>query len=132
MYRQPKKTMALFCLLFANITLLVHAVIPHHHHDGIPVVMASAHHDDAHPDDPNNTDIIYIRLSNEKQICRSFDCEFDLLPCLPALFSDYATFSIQDDAVPFRHPPYIQLLHTESIARSIGLRAPPFQLKIKN
>jgi hypothetical protein len=133
MYRQPNKAMALCCLLFANFTLLVHAAIPHHHHDGIPVILSSIHHDESHPDDPDNTEIIYIRLGNDKQTCQSLDFGYDLMPCLLTLFSDYFTYRIQDDTgLLFRHPPYIQLQHTESIARSIGLRAPPFQLKITN
>ena len=140
MYRQPKKAMALFCLLFANITLLVHAAIPHHHHDGIPVVVRHEHDDrlpdHRHTDDTNEFFLLTkakIRLGNDKQTCQSLDFGYDLMPCLLTLFSDYSAYRIQDDTgLLFRHPPYIQLQHTESIARSIGLRAPPFQLKIKN
>ena len=130
-----KKATAIFFILLANIFILAHGVIPHHHHDGIPVAATHHEHDGSVPDHRHTDDAhevwlstkVNARLGNEKQICRSFVCGFDLLSCLPALFSDYSTFSIQDDAVPFRHPPYIQLQHTESIARSIGLRAPPFQ-----
>jgi len=120
-----KKATALSFLLLAGIIILVHAVITHHHHDGIPVIVASANHDDSHPDDTNNTEIVYVRLGNEKQTLQSpdFDCDFYPLSCL---FSDYATYQIKNDVGSlYLQPPYIQLLHTAFIARSIGLRAPP-------
>ena len=121
-----KKAIALTFLLLVGTIILVHAVITHHHHDGIPVIVASANHDDSHPDDPNSTEIVYVRLGNDKQMCQSPDFDHDLLPCLLTLFSDYATYQIKNDVGSlYLQPPYIQLLHTAFIARSIGLRAPP-------
>jgi hypothetical protein len=121
-----KRALSLSFLFLAGIVILVHAVIPHHHHDGVPVIPISAHHDDSHPDDPNNTEIVYVRLNNDKQICQSLDFNYDLLPCLSTLFSDNSTYQIKNDTgLPFRHQPYLLLHYTQFIACSIGLRAPP-------
>ena len=124
------KAILLSFLLLAGIVILVHAITPHHHHHGIPVITASAQHDDSHPDDPNDTEIVYLRLGDEKQIFKSLNFDFDLLHCF---FSDYATCQIKNNiGLRFEQPPYIQPFHTDFIVHSTGLRAPPFQLKIRN
>ena len=132
-----KRAIALSFLLLAGTLILAHAVIPHHHHDGLPVVAAHDEHEGNAPD--HNTQecwllpMFKVRLGNDKQMCQSPDFDHDLLPCLLTLFSDYAAYQIKNDAGSlFVQPPYIQLLHTAFIVCSAGLRAPPHQLRITN
>ena len=129
-----KRAISLSFIVFANIILLAHVVIPHHHHDGIPVLVAHHEHDENAPDNHHNDEmhdfwlltIVKVRLGNEKQIYQSFDFDFDFLPCIITLLSDNKTPHFKDDIVlPFRYHPYILPFYTGFIARSIGLRAPP-------
>ena len=131
-----KKAIPLCFFLLVNIIILAHAVIPHHHHDGIPVTVHHEH-DDNMPDHQKTDNLheflLLTKAKNAKQTYQLFDFGFDLMPCLLTLFSDCSIYWMRDEAgLLFRYPPFIQLHHTESIARSIGLRAPPFQLKIRN
>jgi hypothetical protein len=120
-----KRAISLSFLLFVNMVILAHAVIPHHHHDGIPVVAAHQEDDSNKPN--HNTEenwlltIVKARLGNEKQVCQSNDFHFDFLPRLLTLFSDDTIPQINE----IEHHPYILSYHTEFIARSLGLRAPP-------
>ena len=126
-----KRALSLSFLLLAGIFILAHAVIPHHHHDGIPVFVA---HNEQEGNIPNHDTYEYwlstmgkARLGNDKQIYHSLDFEFDfdLLPCSLILFSDDTAPQINDDVdLLFGHHPYIHY-HTEFIACSKGLRAPP-------
>lgn len=55
-----KKGLQKILLLFAVITVLGHSILPHFHHDEIPVAIQQHHHDEQpaghHPlDDDNNT-----------------------------------------------------------------------------
>ena len=134
-----KKATALSFLLVAGIFILAHGAIPHHHHDGIPV--AAAHHEhDGNAPDHQKTDNLHefllstkanTRLGNDKQSFESHDSDFDQipLPCFLTLFFGYSISTKDNVGLPFAHPPYIQFRHTAFIARSTGLRAPPFSIK---
>ena len=39
-----KKAVAISFLLFANLVLLAHAFVPHHHHEGVPICFSSHEH----------------------------------------------------------------------------------------
>ena len=128
-----KKAIATLFLLFAGTIILAHAIIPHHHHDGIPV--AARHVHDGKIPDHSRTDQLHECFISKKANER---IDNDQLPdfgfiWLFCLFSNYSTYRKIDDAgLLFRQPPNIQLLYTEFIARSKGMRAPPDQLRIKN
>ena len=124
-----KKAVATFFLLFAGTIILAHAVIPHHHHDGIPV--ATRHEHNGNMPDHSRTDQLHefriLKKSNERMDNEQHP-DFDNYP-LPCVFSDYSIYRSNDDVGSlFRLPPYIQSIHSEFFARSKGMRAPPFRL----
>ena len=139
-----KKAIALSFLFLANAIILSHAIFAHHHHD-IPVTVVATyyghdcnhHNDDANPfkcKDPychENIEycvlsMIYASFDYDKQRFQSYNFNFDLLPCVLTLFSDYSIPSITDDVnLSFRQKPYLISYHTEYISQSLGLRAPP-------
>ena len=128
-----KKAIALSLLLLAGTVILVHAVTPHHHHDGIPVF--THHEHNGSMPDHSKTDQLHefriLKKANERMDNELFpDLDFIWLFCL---FTDYSIYRINDDVGSlFLQQPYIQHIHTEFITRSSGLRAPPFQLQITN
>jgi len=107
--------------------MLTHALIPHHHHNGISFISNTIYHD--HDDAHENCLLskVYLRLSHDEQRFELHDCDFDLLPSVFALFSEYFVNQTNDDVCFTLIPKtYILSCHTELIARSTGLRAPPF------
>jgi hypothetical protein len=120
-----KKAISLSFLLIVNIVILTHALIPHHHHHGIPVIPVAAQHDNSHPDDPDNSEVVYVRLNNEKQLIQSLDFNY-----FPSFFTLFAGFTVEnitaDSGRPFKQKPYLLSYNTACIAQLHGLRAPPF------
>ena len=49
-----RKAVAISFLLLANIVLLAHAFIPHHHHEGIPICFSSHKHNHIHDADDSD------------------------------------------------------------------------------
>ncbi|MDR0796530.1 MAG: hypothetical protein LBE79_10875 [Tannerella sp.] len=125
-----KKVIALSFLMIAGIILLVHAVIPHHHHGGISCISYATHKQDGNStDDDAHEDCLLtkvcLRWSNDKQNFNFHDFDFVPLLCTFILFSEYSSFQIKDDiGLLLREKPYLHG-HTELITRSTGLRAPP-------
>ena len=133
-----KRAIAISFLMLATITIVAHAVIPHHHHAQIPVAFATAHHHDTHEhDSTHNCDCnthehcnfedcllfnTIVRANNETQIKQFTDFAYAALP----LFSVYSTPDIDNAfGLPFRQKPYLISYLTEYISQSLGLRAPP-------
>jgi len=58
-----KKAIATFFILFAGTIILAHAVIPHHHHDGIPV--AARHEHNGNMPDHSRTDQYLLLVPQE-------------------------------------------------------------------
>ena len=128
-----KRALSLSFLLLANMFILAHVFIPHHHHQGdIHVVTAKHTHDGNMPDRHHNDNmyeywlltITKERLGNDKQINQSIDFDFgiDLLPCFVTLFSDDTKPQIIGVV---EHHPYLLHSYSGFIACSLGLRAPP-------
>ena len=121
-----RKVISSSFLLLVSIVILAHAVVPHHH-NGISLITGAVpdEHDDIHENCLLSK--VYLRLSSDKQTVRLLDFVFDFFSgCSLSLFSDNSTFQIKnDDVMPFEQKPYLQSNHTEFIARSTGLRAPP-------
>jgi len=129
-----KRALSISFLLFVNMVILAHAVIPHHHHDGIPVLVAHHEHDENAPVDHHNDElhdywlltIVKIRLGNDKQIYQSCDFDFHLLPYLLTFFSDDKITQLKDDNdLTFEYHSNILPCHIAFIVCSTGLRAPP-------
>jgi hypothetical protein len=128
-----KKAIATFFLLFAGTIILAHAVIPHHHHDGIPVAVRHEHNGNM-PDHSRTDQLHEFRIlikANERMDNDQYpDFDINGFSCL---FSDYSQYLNNDDIGRiYTQLPYIQSFHTEFIARSTGMRAPPNQLSIRN
>ena len=150
MGNSTKKAIALSFLFLANAIMLTHAIIPHHHHNGVFFTLATAHHNhdcDSHNDHQNCDDTqsdrkceypfcddnaekcslttIYVKVSDNRQSFQLHDFDIDLLPCILTLLTDYNAPLIDDVGLPFRQNPYLQSYHTEYISQSLGWRAPP-------
>ena len=140
-----RRVIAISFLVLANIIILAHAVVYHHHY--IPVAWTDIHHehdcnlpdhyhDDTQPighcNDSNCLgDVedclltaIYVKLNNNRRSIQLLD--FDLFPYSLFSFSNYSISQVEDDTnLPFRQKPYLISYLTEYISQSHGLRAPP-------
>jgi len=138
-----KKAIALFILLLANITILVHAFVPHHHHENIPFCISShcvdsniAHDSstscDPHQHEGNSSsgdcliDNIYTRATNDRQVLDSGDNDYTQLPHFLLLFCSDCFIKLSNtEAKKIELTPYLSSYHTTFVTRSLGLRAPP-------
>lgn len=137
-----KKALTLSVLLLANIAVLAHSAIPHHYHEGVPVVVSGVcdvggeevhphgyrHHHHA-PDNATIEDCrlkqLYARVANDEQQPDAAVGNVFLLPCTPYLISAAADAQRDLSSISFAQKPYVQSYHTIFVARSLGLRAPP-------
>lgn len=129
-----KKAVAISFLLLANIVILAHVIVPHLHHDRVPVALSShIEHEAPLNDMQDHTGMedcllsqVYARMDNERQLSQSIDFDISLFPLL-SLFLPEGSFSETTylEGFPFRQKPYIKSFHTTFISRSTGLRAPP-------
>jgi hypothetical protein len=122
-----KRALSLSFLFLTGVIILAHAVIPHHHHDGVPDVTIHHERDGNIPDYGTYEcwllTVVKARMSNDKQICQTHGYNFNLLTYL---FSDNSIPQVKDDiGQPFSQKPYLQSFHTAYISQSLGLRAPP-------
>lgn len=147
-----KKAIGVGLLLLANMVLLVHAVIPHHHHDKLPNLCNISYHqyDAVHrcqhfkdniivSENDENThrslsledcllDNVYIRFMNESHTIQAAELgsDIDFHFALLYLSTDNSIRIGSDyDFLPFRQEPHLESLYTSFIAQSYGLRAPP-------
>jgi len=120
------KIIALLFFMIANASIMVHAVICHHHFDDIqPVTQCNQI--------PCHGNVggcslasIYVNPCKCNQTFLQHDFDINLLPFFLFPFSDNPIFQIVDDAVlPIKQKPYLIFYHTEYIFQSLGLRAPP-------
>ena len=145
-----KKAITLSFLLLANIILLAHAAVPHHHHETISICFCDMHgtnceetcthehhdtqttHHEQH-EFPSSDDCCYIDTfyapthNNLKTSCHLHEkCECGKM-ILYALISTsiYTSDFVEDTIIHFRQNPCVQLFYSDFISQSIGLRAPP-------
>jgi hypothetical protein len=138
-----KKAISLSFLLLANIILLAHAAVPHHHHENAGVCFVNTHCEDNeethHHDSQTNEhernnfpdrccfDIAYTHAGNStKPACRLYkkcDCEQLLFSLISNNLN--AQSLIDNVGLPFRQNPFVLLFYSEFISYSGGLRAPP-------
>jgi hypothetical protein len=134
-----KKATVLSLLLLAHITVMVHVVIPHHHHRYESAAICTAHHESdraAHSDNDapeagglENCHIssVYIYAGNQKPLDQPVDAPFSPDACGLFLCSNCVLTQRTAQAGLTCHPkPYIPFVAAGPIARSAGLRAPPF------
>lgn len=139
-----KKAIYVSLLLFANIIMLAHAVVPHHHHNGFIVALLESDHDKNHGHDhdhhhssnPHNHDSnesseqcalneAYTRSDNDLK----FGCYKNYDYGSAKYFVSQAGINkfsfVNDYGLPFRQKPFIASYRSIFSSGSIGLRAPP-------
>ena len=142
-----KKAVCYIALCAANILLVAHIAIPHHHHENAGVCLFDTHCKDskeAHHHEQHDThnhehernpfldkcciiDDIYAPTHNNIKLTCRFHTSCDCEQTLYALISTplYTHDFVDDIIVHFRQNPFVPLFFSEFISQSIGLRAPP-------
>jgi hypothetical protein len=126
-----KKTIQISFLLFANLILLAHTIVPHHHHEDASICFC---HTPTHQHKENpasgkccTIDNTYISKHNNLKITFRLPVNHDSGQILYALILN--TLNIRDftddTLIRFQQNPYVPLYYSEFVALSIGLRAPP-------
>jgi len=142
-----KKAASIFLILVANIILLVHDVVPHHHRSGLFTFenfknyeealnyqhSENKHHHHDSKDEHQHNDNLSCLLK-QAIIVPSSSVKFNL-KCNDLSFGSYDIYSIlfysnSDNLAYFpfvRHvyKPYLSSQHPSIVNSSLGLRAPP-------
>ena len=120
------KITALLFFMLVSASIMTHSVICHHHLGDIQSIN-QCDHTSCHGNIEDCTlTKIYIKFENHRQLIQLHSVDFDFLPCILTLFSDYSIPQIADAVgLPFRQNPYVISYQTEYISQSLGLRAPP-------
>lgn len=138
-----KKAISIFFILLANVAILAHAVVPHHHHNKIFAAIVNVldgeaqdtlnhHHDGAHPHETNpeectiNETLVAAASRLQKDNSLDFGA-FDFDSHLDLFVTDIVAAAVPEPVgdLPFIPKPYIAGNHRDFVARAIGLRAPP-------
>ncbi|MDR2621833.1 MAG: hypothetical protein LBC48_04535 [Dysgonamonadaceae bacterium] len=129
----------------ANLLLLVYSVIPHHHHGGMPHFVMSEMYQHNDRDDcshnregrqtclfEQNIDAVYEQseLNCQDASCVLHHPEMFLYEAVFLIFS--YDFSLVRETIPLLEPPYLISYYCDYVNSGQGLRAPPFELRIKN
>ena len=133
-----KKTMALIFVFMANMVLLAHAVVPHHHHTPVDVCLAAdviaADHgelaDDPHASHDHGSTLeciigdVIVRGADDRLVFALWKCHH--LPDFEFIIPQ--TVSLVADVQEHEHltVPSREALPSVFICRAFGLRAPPF------
>lgn len=142
-----KKATGILFLLLANLALLAHTVIPHHHPDAhhiyicdlVPAEDANnsqcAHHDMDGQDHGANglgddciLNGLYIRVASGHHSSLGEDHpSYDTADGSPSIYSIVNPSTVRRDegGRPFRHRPFLLSSYSRYITSSLGLRAPP-------
>ena len=136
-----KRAISLSFLLVANVIVLAHAIVLHHHHEDTSICFNNSHcqdcketHDSQTNDRnsyPGKCSIIiddnYTPASNYLNISCHLHNKCDCTHILYALISTtlYTGDFVADLIIHFRQNPFIPLFYSDFISQSLGLRAPP-------
>jgi hypothetical protein len=136
-----KKSISILLIFSVNLLLLAHAVLPHHHHNGIPhLVFAGTgehHHSDdfcccEHEDQDKDSCALDLEVDvycnteehHHHLCCTDHSDHFNHLPTAILLTYSYdISASLQGE--PLRIPPYLISCSQDPVVSSTGLRAPP-------
>ena len=143
-------------LLMANIILLAHAAVPHHHHDKVAVAIVhlwenEAEHYHSHNEDGHHhshdvdghhhegTEDCFLTEVMEEALVKDAFGEIEAplhtaellqqtLPVWEALVADAtpAVDALQYLRHPFRQRPYLTSVYLAFVESQLGFRAPPF------
>ncbi len=134
--------------MLANIIILAHAVIPHHHHDGFTVLFSENHSKNNDVENHNHN-----HSSQHNSTPHEHDCGGDTEKCIlkeiytrPISYVSEVLIPIKNLAhnilfstnsiiydfcyqyrfyIPYRHKPYLLSYNSILLSKSIGSRAPP-------
>jgi len=144
-----KKAIGFLFLLLANLALLAHTVIPHHHPDAHHISICSLlAADDAHNSHCSHHDIngqehganglgdgcllngLYIRVTSGHNSTPSDEDQASndhTVTGYPFIYFvvNPATVLRDDGGRPFRHRPFLLSSYPQYVTCSVGLRAPP-------
>jgi hypothetical protein len=136
-----KKLLSILLIFTVNLFVLTHAVMPHHHHHGLPHFVlceeAHEHPDDGaadnccSPDEKNETctfeqhiDIVYeLKEDCSRILCTSHHHPDLLLQAV--LFSFTTDFSLAPERISSEKPLYLISYYFDYAGSGLGLRAPP-------
>ena len=127
-----KKVISLSFLLLANVVMLAHSVIFHHHDNPMSVVLCAEDHEHHCPDTETPSKCCtfqncllgapYTKADDFKPIKQGFD-NFEFIVIISS--SNRITPITDLTGLPFRQKPYLPLFYSEFVSQSMGLRAPP-------
>lgn len=139
--------MSMVMMLLASFMILAHSIVPHHHHNQIPVALVHLHdgsvdaHSDAPEDAHHHGDADEDCLMSDVlggAVLRMLDGDFSLelqerlseplFPVITFVVSSTSRLEVEpesDIGLPFRRRPYILNHYTDAVVRASGLRAPP-------
>jgi len=138
-----KRVSAILFIMLANIILLAHTVISHHHVKGIPsvVMLLHDHHDDHHDstkhhdegqdhDDNEGTERCILKLTffSPSDSSKSDKCieHSDKSVTTEAIPSDYERLSVAIQLfLSLSPPPDLNIFYSVFVNQGCGLRAPP-------
>lgn len=137
-----RKFISIVLVFTVNLLFLTHAVLPHHHHEGIPHFLFMQDHEHQHehsaddccctPDNCNDDcaldqeiDVIHETKDEDTHclLCSDSHDHTDFL--LQAVLLYIYDFSLPDNEKEVRPPHYLISYHYDHAAQGIGLRAPP-------
>lgn len=139
-----RKAISIFFILLANIAILAHAVVPHHHHNKVFAAIVDildgetqhalnhshrqdSHHHDSRPEECAINETLVaaaFRLQKDNGVAPE---SFDFDGYLDLFVTDIVATAVTEPVgnLPFIPKPYLAGGHIDHIARSLGLRAPP-------
>ena len=134
-----RKTICFTVLWLANICLLVHIILPHHHHGETEICFSDScckDSEEAHNHEHNDTpysgkcctiDNVYFSTDNDTKITcyaqTNNSCGQLLFALIPSILNtcDF----IENTEIHFRQNPHVLIFYSDFISQSNGLRAPP-------
>jgi len=140
-----KQVAAIFFILFANVIILAHAMLPHHQHHG-EIFLVNSHHEsscDSHEhshaaktsDHDSGHDIQCCELAHDfiipsnqiNQESKLFDITFNYhgVALFQAILGNRALSSLTQIELFGNPPPLITSADSLFINKALGLRAPP-------
>ena len=139
-----KRVLSIFFLLLANIAILVHAVVPHHHHNKVFAAIVDildedaqhalnhSHRQDSHHHDSGSEECainetlvaVAFRLQKDNGVAPE---SFDVDSHLDLFVTDITATAVPEPVggLSFVLKPYLAGDYIDHISRSLGLRAPP-------
>lgn len=143
-----RKTVSICMLLIANMIILTHAVIPHHHHDKVAVAIVRFcennithehlfHNNEAHHHESSEdcfmTEAVSCAIVKNSNNEIKLLCNILQINLKPLLLCNYLAVknTLNTEALlylrhPFRQKPHLTNTYFAFIASQFGFRAPPF------